>query len=54
MNSASLPATMMAAVLTGPFDAQVVEQPTPKIMDDGDVVVKVHLAGLCGESGRMR
>ncbi|TXT11080.1 hypothetical protein VHUM_01831 [Vanrija humicola] len=44
----ALPATMRAVVINGPFDVKVKEVPVPKLEKDTDVLIKVHLAGLCG------
>jgi threonine dehydrogenase-like Zn-dependent dehydrogenase len=51
----SIPATMKAVVLKEPFNIKIEEVPTPKVEKDTDVVIKVHMAGLCGAStGEMR
>jgi threonine dehydrogenase-like Zn-dependent dehydrogenase len=47
---APVPKTMRAVVIDGPFDVKVKQVPVPKCEKDTDVVIKVHLAGLCGES----
>ena len=44
----SLPTTMKAVILKGSYRVAVEDVPVPKIKEDGDVLVKVHLAGLCG------
>jgi threonine dehydrogenase-like Zn-dependent dehydrogenase len=40
---------MRCVVLTGPREISVQDRPEPKIVNDGDVIVRVHLSGLCGE-----
>lgn len=45
----SLPSTMKAVVLKEMYRVAVDDVPVPKIKEDGDVLIKVHLAGLCGE-----
>ncbi|PWN52092.1 GroES-like protein [Violaceomyces palustris] len=40
--------TMKALVTLGPENVQVLDRPIPRPKDVGDVVVKVHLAALCG------
>lgn len=44
-----LPATMKAVVLKEPYKIKVEDVPTPKIERETDVIMKVHMAGLCGE-----
>nr|XP_019045276.1 alcohol dehydrogenase [Kwoniella bestiolae CBS 10118]OCF24206.1 alcohol dehydrogenase [Kwoniella bestiolae CBS 10118] len=44
----STPSTMQAVIFKQPFKVAVEEVPTPKLQGDGDVLLKVHLAGLCG------
>lgn len=46
----SLPPTMKAVILKESYRVAVEEVPVPTIKEDGDVLVKVHLAGLCGGS----
>ncbi|KAL2159574.1 hypothetical protein VTH06DRAFT_2143 [Thermothelomyces fergusii] len=43
-----IPDTMTAVVFDGPHNVSVQQRPTPKIQDDGDIIVKVQAAGLCG------
>lgn len=45
----SLPTTMKAVILKESYRVAVEDVPVPRIKEDGDVLVKVHLAGLCGE-----
>lgn len=40
---------MRCVVLSGPREISVQDRPEPKIVNDGDVIVRVHLSGLCGE-----
>jgi len=44
----TIPETMKAVILKESYAVAVEDVPTPKIKEDGDVLVKVHLAGLCG------
>ena len=46
----AIPETMKAVILKESYTVAVEDVPTPKIKEDGDVLVKVHLAGLCGIS----
>ena len=46
----SIPESMKGVVLVEPFKVQVREEPTPRIQEDKDAIIKVHLAGLCGKS----
>jgi len=46
----AIPETMKAVILKKSYTVAVEDVPTPKIKEDGDVLVKVHLAGLCGTS----
>jgi hypothetical protein len=46
----AIPETMKAVILKEAYTVAVEDVPTPKIKEDGDVLVKVHLAGLCGTS----
>lgn len=39
---------MKAVVIQGPEQVAVLDRPIPRAKDAGDVVVKVHLAALCG------
>ncbi|KAH9885302.1 GroES-like protein [Xylariomycetidae sp. FL2044] len=43
-----LPDLMNAVVFEGPYKVSVQKRPVPKLQDDGDVIVKVSAAGLCG------
>lgn len=43
------PATMKAVILKDEYRVAVEEVPLPKIEGEGDVLVKVRLAGLCGQ-----
>lgn len=40
---------MKGVVLSGAYEVEVRDEPYPKILEDGDVILRVHLAGLCGE-----
>lgn len=40
---------MKAVVLRGDFNVKIEDVPVPHVEKDSDVVIKVHLAGLCGE-----
>jgi D-arabinose 1-dehydrogenase-like Zn-dependent alcohol dehydrogenase len=42
------PTSMRAVILKDEYKVSVEERPLPVIETDGDVIVKVHLAGLCG------
>ena len=46
----SLPTNMKAVILKESYRVAVEDVPVPQIKEDGDVLVKVHLAGLCGTS----
>jgi threonine dehydrogenase-like Zn-dependent dehydrogenase len=46
----AIPEIMKAVILKESYTVAVEDVPTPKIKEDGDVLVKVHLAGLCGMS----
>jgi hypothetical protein len=39
---------MRCVVLTAPREISVQDRPTPTITNGGDVIVRVHLSGLCG------
>lgn len=41
---------MRCVVLTAAREISVQDRPEPTIVNDGDVIVRVHLAGLCGQS----
>ncbi|GAP86567.1 putative alcohol dehydrogenase -like domain-containing protein [Rosellinia necatrix] len=43
-----LPTTMNAVVFDGPYKVSLQQKPVPKIQGDGDIIVKVLAAGLCG------
>ncbi|KAG6042018.1 hypothetical protein E4U41_007114 [Claviceps citrina] len=42
------PKMMKAVVFDGPYKVSVQERPVPKILDSGDVIVKVEATALCG------
>ncbi|ORY33415.1 putative alcohol dehydrogenase [Naematelia encephala] len=44
----ALPRTMKGVVLSAPYEISVQDQPVPSIQEEGDVIVRVHVAGLCG------
>jgi threonine dehydrogenase-like Zn-dependent dehydrogenase len=44
-----MPATMRAVVLKEPYKLVVEDVPVPTIVDETDLIMKVHMAGLCGE-----
>lgn len=46
----AIPSTMKGVTLTAPYHISIQEHPTPKIEMDGDAIIRVHLAGLCGET----
>jgi threonine dehydrogenase-like Zn-dependent dehydrogenase len=46
----AIPEKMKAVILKESYTVAVEDVPTPKIKEAGDVLVKVHLAGLCGMS----
>ncbi|KAK8858877.1 hypothetical protein IAR55_003108 [Kwoniella newhampshirensis] len=46
--SADLSSDMQAIVFKTPYKVAVERVPTPKLEGEDDVIVKVHLAGLCG------
>lgn len=46
------PDTMMAAVYYGPRDVRVERRPLPRL-EQGDVLVRVHSAGICGTDLRI-
>ena len=43
-----VPGLMRAVVLKGVRQIEVEDRPVPTIVDDGDMIVKVQLSGLCG------
>ncbi|KAI0530122.1 GroES-like protein [Xylaria digitata] len=43
-----LPDMMNAVVFDGPYKVSLQQRPVPKIQNDGDIIVKVLAAGLCG------
>ncbi|RWA11112.1 hypothetical protein EKO27_g4005 [Xylaria grammica] len=43
-----LPDTMNAVVFDGPYQVSLQQRPVPKIQNEGDIIVKVLAAGLCG------
>lgn len=48
LGNMAIPEIMKAVILKESYTVAVEDVPTPKIKEDGDVLVKVHLAGLCG------
>jgi hypothetical protein len=50
LGNMAIPESMKAVILKESYTVAVEDVPTPKIKEDGDVLVKVHLAGLCGTS----
>ncbi|KAI8634810.1 GroES-like protein [Xylariaceae sp. FL1651] len=48
-----LPATMNAVVFDGPYKVSLQQRPVPKIQQNGDIIVKVQAAGLCGSELHM-
>ncbi|KAI3336778.1 GroES-like protein [Xylariaceae sp. AK1471] len=48
-----LPTTMNAVVFDGPYKVSLQQRPVPKIQEDSDIIVKVHVAGLCGSKLHM-
>jgi len=50
MSTTSLPPTMKAVVLKGPYRVECEERPTPQLTADDQVIVKVLASGLCGQS----
>jgi hypothetical protein len=50
LGNMAIPEIMKAVILKESYTVAVEDVPTPKIKEDGDVLVKVHLAGLCGMS----
>lgn len=48
MSVTQLPETMDAIVFKQPYKVAVEQIPTPKLQSEGDVIIKVHFAGLCG------
>ncbi|ODN74064.1 hypothetical protein L202_07533 [Cryptococcus amylolentus CBS 6039] len=46
--STAIPETMNAVVLKQPYKVALEKVPTPMLLKSDDVIVKVHLAGLCG------
>ncbi|UOH85445.1 hypothetical protein LQV05_002269 [Cryptococcus neoformans] len=48
MSATQLPETMDAILFKHPYKVAVEQVPTPKLQTEGDVIIKVHLAGLCG------
>ncbi|KIR32181.1 alcohol dehydrogenase [Cryptococcus deuterogattii MMRL2647] len=49
MSVTQLPETMDAIVFKQPYKVAVEQVPTPKLQSEGDVIIKVHFAGLCGK-----
>ncbi|TGJ82667.1 hypothetical protein E0Z10_g6112 [Xylaria hypoxylon] len=48
-----LPDIMNAVVFDGPYKVSLQQRPVPKIQNDGDIIVKVLAAGLCGSELHM-
>ncbi|WWC96485.1 hypothetical protein V866_003353 [Kwoniella sp. B9012] len=48
MSSSTIPESMEAVIFKAPYSVAVETIPTPKLKDEGDIILKVHLAGLCG------
>lgn len=48
MSATQLPETMDAILFKHPYKVAVEQVSTPKLQTEGDVIIKVHLAGLCG------
>lgn len=48
MSATQLPEIMDAILFKHPYKVAVEQVPTPKLQTEGDVIIKVHLAGLCG------
>ncbi|WWD18769.1 hypothetical protein CI109_103224 [Kwoniella shandongensis] len=46
--SSELPTDMEAIIFKKPYEVALERVPTPKLEKEDDVIVKVHLAGLCG------
>ncbi|WRT68091.1 uncharacterized protein IL334_005066 [Kwoniella shivajii] len=46
--SSTIPEKMQAVIFKKPYQVAVEDVPTPKIQDESDIILKVHLAGLCG------
>ena len=44
----SIPQTMKAIVLSGPYEVSTVTKQSPTIQDPTDVILKVKYSGLCG------
>ncbi|RYP50438.1 hypothetical protein DL768_004030 [Monosporascus sp. mg162] len=44
----ALPSTMKAVVFDGPRKVSLQQRPVPKIQQDGDIIVRVQMAALCG------
>ncbi|KAI0390368.1 GroES-like protein [Xylariaceae sp. FL0594] len=44
---------MNAVIFDGPYKVSLQERPVPKIQDDGDIIIKVLAAGLCGSELHM-
>ena len=41
---------MKSVVIKGLKEVVVEDRPIPVIQDKGDIIVKTHISGLCGES----
>ena len=46
--SVTIPQSMKAIVLSGPYEVATVTRKSPKIQDPKDVILKVKYSGLCG------
>lgn len=46
----AIPETMRGVVIKAPYNVKVETLPVPKLQADTDVLIKVHVAGLCGTS----
>ncbi|RYP21505.1 hypothetical protein DL767_009239 [Monosporascus sp. MG133] len=44
----ALPSTMKAVIFDGPRKVSLQQRPVPKIQQDGDIIVRVQTAALCG------
>nr|XP_018262019.1 alcohol dehydrogenase [Kwoniella dejecticola CBS 10117]OBR84177.1 alcohol dehydrogenase [Kwoniella dejecticola CBS 10117] len=47
-SSSTIPETMQAVIFKDTYKVAVEQVPTPTLQSDGDIILKVHLAGLCG------
>ena len=44
--------TMKAVVFKGTLDVKIEDRPIPKIIDQTDIIIKVHYSALCGRCDR--